>query len=93
MTSTEMELKLLNVARASLAELREDYADYLASHRLAPWTAGHPRYDALLAFCRAHNDLSDYEPHFARWSDEEFANCALTLCLSFTAYPIHLPAP
>ena len=31
-TSTEMELKLLNVARASIGELREDYEDYLKSH-------------------------------------------------------------
>ena len=79
-TSTEMELKLLNVARASIKELKEDYLDYLVSHHLARWEAGHPRYDALLAYCRAHNDLPDYEPHFARWSDEETANCAVTLC-------------
>ena len=29
MTSTEMQLKLLNVARSSLKELRADYEDYL----------------------------------------------------------------
>ena len=34
-TSTEMELKLLNVARASIKELKEDYIDYLRSHGLA----------------------------------------------------------
>ena len=78
--STEMELKLLNVARASVAELREDYADYLAARGLARWEPGHPRYGAMLAFCRAHNDPPHYEPHFEVWSDEEFANCALTLC-------------
>ena len=79
-TSTEMELKLLNVARASIKELKEDYLDYLAAHRLARWGAGHDRYDAMLDFCRAHNDLADYEPLFERWSDEEAANCAVTLC-------------
>ena len=79
-TSTEMELKLLNVARASIKELKEDYLDYLTAHGLVLWSVGHPRYDALLAFCRAHNDLSDYEPHFTKWSDEESANCAVTLC-------------
>ncbi|MBP1588957.1 MAG: four helix bundle suffix domain-containing protein [Kiritimatiellae bacterium] len=78
--STEMELKLLNVARASLKELREDYLDYLGAHSLTRWEPGHPRYDALLAFCRAHNDLPDYEPHFSVWSAEETANCAVTLC-------------
>ncbi|MBQ2632117.1 MAG: four helix bundle suffix domain-containing protein [Kiritimatiellae bacterium] len=79
-TSTEMELKLLNVARASIKELKEDYLDYLTSHGLVRWAAGHSRYNALLDFCRAHNDLADYEPHFEKWSDEELANCAVTLC-------------
>ena len=79
-TSTEMELKLLNVSRASIKELKEDYLDFLSSRQLTRWEAGHPRYDAMLAFCREHNDLADYEPHFERWSDEEFANCAVKLC-------------
>ena len=79
-TSTEIELKLLNVARASLKELKEDYTDYLQSHGLELWKAKHPRYDALLKFCRDHNDLEDYAPHFEMWSAEEMANCANTLC-------------
>ena len=33
-TSTEMELKLLNVARGSVDELREDFKDYMTSHGL-----------------------------------------------------------
>lgn len=80
MTSTEMELKLLNVARASIKELREDYEDFIVSRRLERWTAGHRRYDGLLKFCREHNDLADYEPYFNRWTAEEMANTALTLC-------------
>lgn len=80
MTSTEMELKLLNVARASIKELREDYEDYLLSRHLATWKSGHNRYDRLLAFCRNHNNLADYEPFFQKWSAEEMANTALTLC-------------
>ena len=79
-TSTEMELKLLNVARASIKELKEDYLDYIVAHSLVRWNTGHPRYNSLLSFCRAHNDLPEYEPHFMKWSDEEFANCAVTLC-------------
>lgn len=39
-TSTELELKLLNVARASLKELKEDYEDYLQVHHIAQWTSG-----------------------------------------------------
>ena len=79
-TSTEMELKLVNVARASLKELKEDYVDYLRSHALTLWDAKHPRYDGLLKFCRTHNKVEDYEPHFEKWTDEELANCANTLC-------------
>lgn len=80
MTSTEMELKLLNVARASIKELREDYEDYVISRRLTMWGNGHPRYDQLLTFCRHHNKLADYEPFFQKWNTEEMANTALTLC-------------
>lgn len=38
------------------------------------------RYDKLKAFCREHNDLTDYEPFFARWTDEEMCNTAICLC-------------
>lgn len=79
-TSMELELKLLNVARASIQELREDYDDYIIAHKLNKWTQGHPRFDGLLKFCRQHNNLSDYEPYFNRWNDEESANIAITLC-------------
>ncbi len=79
-TSMEMELKLLNVARSSLQELLEDYEDYLPAHRLTKWAPGHPRYDQMLRYCREHNNLEDYEPFFEKWSDEEAANIAITLC-------------
>lgn len=79
-TSSEMEIKLMNVARASIKELREDYTDYLASRGLALWADGHPRYDTMLAFCREHNRVDDYQPFFQQWSDEEMANTAHTLC-------------
>ena len=38
------------------------------------------RYDKLLAYCRTHNDLADYEPYFVQWTDEEMANTAISLC-------------
>ena len=79
-TSTEMELKLLNVARASIKELKEDYLDYIRSRGLTLWNAKHPRYNGLLSFCRTHNALEGYEPFFSKWTDEELANCANTLC-------------
>ena len=79
-TSTEMELKLLNVARSSIHELREDYKDYLLTRKLALWDKLHPRYAKMHDFTRAHNRLEDYEPYFAKWSDEEMANIGYTLC-------------
>jgi four helix bundle protein len=41
-TSKELELKLTNVARASLEELRDDYRDFLRTRGLAEWTPEHP---------------------------------------------------
>jgi four helix bundle suffix protein len=41
-TSKEMEIKLTNVARASLAELEEDYQDFLRTRRLLEWPPEHP---------------------------------------------------
>jgi four helix bundle suffix protein len=80
MTSMEMELKLLNVARASIQELLEDYQDYIKSRKLTQWAQGHPRFDAMLSYCRTHNQLEDYEAFFERWNDEEMANTGITLC-------------
>ena len=34
----------------------------------------------MLEYCREHNSLSDYEKFFDRWTDEEAANIAVTLC-------------
>lgn len=79
-TSTEMQLKLLNVARASLKETREDFEDYIKSRHLLFYRKREERYDKMLTYCRYHNKLEDYEPFFSKWSDEEMCNCAITLC-------------
>ena len=132
-TSTEMQMKLLNVARASLQELRQDFFDYIISRKLKffgrarearasetsepretrgtsetsetskpsetrgtreargsrePRYSQDPRYydgdmqryDAMLAYCRTHNKLADYEPFFDKWSDCEMCNYGITLC-------------
>lgn len=41
-TSKEMEIKLTNVARASLIELLEDYQDFLRVRNLPEWPLNHP---------------------------------------------------
>jgi four helix bundle suffix protein len=46
-TSKKTELKLTNVARASLEELRLDYEDFLRQRVLEQWSPGHP---ALMRF-------------------------------------------
>lgn len=93
-TSTEMQLKLLNVARASLKELREVFEDYIKSRHLRfygmPLEGNHlpdsmfdmncSRYDEMLDFCRNNNKLEEYEPLFAKWDDEEMCNYGVTLC-------------
>lgn len=93
-TSTEMQLKLLNVARSSLKELREDFEDYVKSRHLKfhgeamadgiipeyYYDDDRSKYDAMLAYCRKHNKLADYEPFFTQWTDEEMCNYAVTLC-------------
>ena len=48
-TSKKTELKLTNVARASLEELRLDYQDYLRQHNLPQWPRQDPRRNHLIA--------------------------------------------
>ncbi len=80
MTSSESELKLLNVARSSIQELREDFSDYLRRHNLPVWDSHHRRSADLRQFCHDHNDYADFEPMAERLCDEELANLCLTLC-------------
>ena len=35
---------------------------------------------AMTVCCRSHNKIEDYQDYFDKWSDEEMANVALTLC-------------
>ena len=79
-TSMEMEIKLLNVAKGSNQELREDYEDYLKHSGLQLWQPGHPRYGAMLDYCRTHYRYEDYKELFPKMNAEELANMAL--CLS-----------
>lgn len=48
-TSKKTELKLTNVAAASLEELRLDYEDFLRQRELALWAEDDPRRKALVA--------------------------------------------
>ena len=79
-SSTEMEIKLLNVARASIKELKEDYEDYLTARNISKWDDRHPRFATMLEYCRQHNNQEDYNDMYSKATDEELANLALTLC-------------
>jgi len=84
-TSTAMELNLLNVARSSIGELRQDFEDFLKSRQLPQWTPTDQRFQSMQDFTKSHNLLADYEPFFQRWTAEEMANVGLTLCFQVDA--------
>ena len=79
-TSTEMQIKLLNVGRSSFLELCKDFLDYLGTRDLSAWDTANPRFNKMLKFCREHNKAEEYKPFFEIWTDEEMANVAITLC-------------
>lgn len=87
--SSEMQIKLLNVARASLQELREDYKDYIKSRNLQIWTKEHKRYKNMQTFCRNNNKIEQYQPYFEIWNNEEMSNIALTLAYMVDAMLNH----
>lgn len=79
-TSRETEIKLTNVAKASLAELREDYLDYLRHNGLAIWGKNDQRTSAVRQFSRVHDKPEDYIQRLRQRSAETFCNIAITLC-------------
>lgn len=78
-TSSETEIKLMNVARASLQELLLDYEDYLRVNRLEQWAYDDPKAVQTRAACTAHNDSAYYREAIAERSAETIANIAITL--------------
>ena len=65
-TSKKTELKLTNVARASLEELKLDYEDFLRQRGLAEWARNDPRRQNLIdKRCATADDV-------ARWVKEEW---------------------
>ncbi len=78
-TSKETEIKLTNVARASLDELEEDYLDYLTFHKLEAWGKDHPRILRLREYIKTPGFDSEYQTIADKLNDEEFCNMAITL--------------
>ena len=79
-TSKETEIKLTNVARATLDELMEDYLDYLKRNNLAEWSADDQRASFARDYAKKHNDWSDWQEIFETRPAETLANLMLTIC-------------
>ena len=78
-TSGETEIKLTNVAKASLEELLDDYEDYLRVRHLPQWNNQHPRYEKMRAYARSEKIKQEYAQKIQLMNDEEIANLCITL--------------
>ena len=87
-TSSETEIKLTNVAKASLEELLNDYEDYLRVRNLPQWDARHPRYEKMRQYARSRQIQHDYAANIQRMNDEELAKLCITLIHQAT-YMLH----
>ena len=78
-TSGETEIKLTNVAKASLEELLDDYEDYLRVRNMEQWGATHPRYEKMRKYAKSEEIKKNYAAQIERMNDEEIANLCITL--------------
>jgi four helix bundle suffix protein len=75
-TSSQTELRLINVARASLDELLLDFEDFLRQHRMRKWDKDDPQAKAVRAAGKTlseqpeQKERTDHEA-YARWLDSE----------------------
>lgn len=78
-TSMESGIKLMNVAKASLQELQEDYEDYLREHRLQLWEQTSERHAAAREWCKKRNHPQEYMYVCENRDAETIANICLIL--------------
>lgn len=78
-TSLETEIKLFNVAKASLKELLEDFQDYLRVRNLELWAADDPRCLQTRKAIRQHTDSAYYREAILHRTDKTIANIAITM--------------
>ncbi len=85
-TSKETEIKLTNVARASLEELKKDYEDYIRTRHLTFWDKKHPFYAALTQKHKTPNaNYETYRKGIESTEPEVSANVLLSL-VNVTSY-------
>lgn len=78
-TSKETEIKLTNVAKASLEELLLDYEDYLRQNGLVQWDKEHPRTIRLRNYLKSEEFLAAPTRFADRMNAEEYCNMCITL--------------
>lgn len=78
-TSKETEIKLTNVAKASLEELLIDYEDYLRTHGLSKWDKTNPRLSKLRAYLKTKDFMDCPMLHIQKYNAEEYCNLCITL--------------
>lgn len=88
--STEMEIKLMNVARGSMHELKADYEDYLIHQELEQWSSNDPRTIATRRYCRNNSDPNVFIAKVKERSPETIANIALTMIHQFDYLMVRL---
>lgn len=79
-TSKETEIKLTNVARASLEELKIDYEDFLRTNKLALWGLEHPYTRRFREINKTPN--ANYNTYIRAIENQDPAICANSMiCL------------
>ena len=78
-TSMEACIKLVNVAKASLKELQEDYEDYLRNHGNEKWDVRSQQCMNARKWCKEHSSPADYIRVCQLRDDITLANIALVL--------------
>ena len=78
-TSAKTEIKLVNVAKASLQELLEDYVDYLRTRGHRQWEEGSAEWTAMRDLGRQHNDAAFFMGLCQTRPADTIANMAIIL--------------
>lgn len=78
--SSETEIKLIGVARASLEELLEDYCDFLRTHTLPQWDKDDPRITQIRQLGKQKNKTYEtYRTYLSDDNPELFCNTMISL--------------
>ncbi len=78
-TSAKTEIKLVNVAKASLQELLEDYIDYLRTRGHRQWEEGSVELETMRQLGREHSDAEYFMNLCVTRPPETIANMAIVL--------------